>query len=242
MRPSRPSSSITALAIRTRVIGAGNSFEVLIPLSEIDPTGQNYRIIRPGENNRPYAPFAYGIEPYLSEINRMPQGFERYERYLAHERIAKAKALVILQHAFPESCLTKLPTLWNDAYLPDKEITLRIDRSGNMAAPGAQQRRLMGLTLAILLLIASSAHAAGISVGGGSSINGVKIPAGFRLSMSHCNAVDSNKVAEYSKTVDFGTLHAPFHTVLPDGCEIDVEKEARHDGSRVQSYGEGLPE
>jgi hypothetical protein len=144
MRPSRP-SQLTALCLRTRVIGTGNSFEVLIPLSEIDQTGQNYRIIRPEENNRPYVPFAYGIEPYISDINKMPQGFERYERYLAHEKVAKAKALIILQHAFPESHLTKLPTLWNDHYLSDKQVTLRIDRDGRLTAPGAHQRRLMEL-------------------------------------------------------------------------------------------------
>jgi hypothetical protein len=63
------------------------------------------------------------------------------------EKVANAKALIILQHAFPESHLTKPPPLWNNHYLPDKEITLRIDRGGALIAPGAQQRRLMELVL-----------------------------------------------------------------------------------------------
>lgn len=40
------------LCIRTRVIGAGNIFEVLIPLSEISDEGQTYRTIRSDDHNR----------------------------------------------------------------------------------------------------------------------------------------------------------------------------------------------
>jgi hypothetical protein len=140
--PHRPSYLI-ALCTRTRVIGTGNSFSVLIPLSEIEAKGQNYRIIRPEHDNRAYVPFELGIEPYTSEIIEMPQGFERYARYLAHEKASKAKELSILEHAFPESHLTAVPTLWNDHYLADKQVTIRIDRAGVLVAPGAYQRRLM---------------------------------------------------------------------------------------------------
>lgn len=52
------------------------------------------------EGNRQYVLFAVGIEPYTSEIVKMPQGWERYERWLAHEKEAKAKAAVILKAAF----------------------------------------------------------------------------------------------------------------------------------------------
>jgi hypothetical protein len=93
-----PAPKLTALCIRARVVGTGNSFEVLIPLAEINPGGQTYRIIR---DNREYVPFHLGIEPYTSEIIKIPPGFERYERYKAHEKAAKAKELSILQYAFP---------------------------------------------------------------------------------------------------------------------------------------------
>jgi hypothetical protein len=50
---------------------------VLIPLAEINPEGQTYRIIRDG---REFVPFHLGIEPYTSQIVKMPPGFERYDR------------------------------------------------------------------------------------------------------------------------------------------------------------------
>ena len=140
--PRRP-AILSALATRTRVIGTGNSFELLIPLSEIDPEGQNYRIIRPDHGNREFVPFHLAIVPYVSEIIRMPQGFERYDRYKVHEKAAKALELRILQRAFPESHLAEVPFLWDRNYLADKQVTLRVDKAGELAPPGRQQRILM---------------------------------------------------------------------------------------------------
>ena len=145
--PRRP-SFLTAICTRTRVIGTGNSFEILIPLSEIDPEGQNYRVIRPDHGNREFVPFHLGIEPYTSEIIRMPQGFERYERYLAHEKAAKALELRILQLAFPESHLAELPFLWDRNYLADRQVTLRVDIEGRLVASGPLEFRTVGLSLA----------------------------------------------------------------------------------------------
>jgi hypothetical protein len=130
----RRRSILTALATRTRVIGTGNSFDVLIPLSEIDPEGQNYRIIRPEHGNREYVPFHLGIDPYVSEIMKMQPGFERYERYQAHEKAAKVLELRILQVAFPESHLSELPFLWDRNYLADRQVTLRVTRVGALVA------------------------------------------------------------------------------------------------------------
>ena len=70
----------------------------------------------------------------------MQPGFERYDRYKVHEKAAKAKELAILQHAFPESHLTEVQFLWDRHYLPDKHITLRIDKAGNLVAPGMRQK------------------------------------------------------------------------------------------------------
>jgi hypothetical protein len=128
----RQRGGLTALAIRTRVIGTGNSFEVLIPLAEINPDSQTYRIVRDG---REYVPFHLGIEPYLSSIIKMPPGFERYDAYNAHEKASKARELSILQHAFPESHLSELPFLWDRNYLADKQVTLRVDRHGDLVRP-----------------------------------------------------------------------------------------------------------
>lgn len=136
----RPRGALTVLCTRVRVIGTGNSFEVLVPLSEINPEGQTYRIIRPDHGNREFIPFHLGIEPYTSSIIRMPQGFDRYDRYLAHEMASKALELRILQHAFPESHLSKLPFLWDRNYLADRQVTLRIDRQGNLIRPTVPRR------------------------------------------------------------------------------------------------------
>lgn len=138
----RQRGALTALCVRTRVIGAGNSFEVLIPLDEIDPAGQTYRVIRPDHGNREFVPFHLGIEPYTSSIIKMPQGFERYDRYREHEKASKALELRILQHAFPESHLTELPFLWDRNYLADKQVTLRIDQQGNLIMPTVPSSQL----------------------------------------------------------------------------------------------------
>lgn len=127
--------ALTALCTRTRVIGTGNSFEVLVPLSDIDPEGQNYRVIRPDQNNRAFVPFHLGIEPYTTEIIKMPPGFERYDLYRAHEAASKPKELAILMHAFPENHLDALPMFWNESYLTDKQVTVMIDRQGNLVRP-----------------------------------------------------------------------------------------------------------
>ena len=106
---------------------------MLIPLSEIDSDGQTYRIIMSSERNREYVLFEQGIEPYVGSIVKMQQGWDRYERYQAHEAASKAKALAILQRAFPESKLTSVPVLWDDNYLPDTKVVIKVDRAGNLA-------------------------------------------------------------------------------------------------------------
>jgi hypothetical protein len=71
---------------------------------------------------------------------KMPQGFERYDRFRQHERETKIKELALLQRAFPESNLKPM-TIWSDANsLPDKEVTLRVDRAGTLAGPVPRRR------------------------------------------------------------------------------------------------------
>ena len=79
--------------------------------------------------------FVDGINPYNSEIILMPQSFDRYDRFLQHERETKTKELVLLQRAFPESGLKSTMIGWDGSSLPDKEVTLRVDKAGNFAAP-----------------------------------------------------------------------------------------------------------
>ena len=53
----------------------------------------------------------------------------------ARTRETKIKELALLQRAFRESNL-KPTTIWSDANsLPDKEVTLRVDRAGTLAGP-----------------------------------------------------------------------------------------------------------
>jgi hypothetical protein len=98
-------------------------------------------VIRGGHHNRRYVLFVDGIEPYTSEIINLPQGFERYDRFRQHERDTKTKELALLQRAFPESGLRPMTIWWDQNSLPDKEITLRIDRAGNLPAPEPRRRR-----------------------------------------------------------------------------------------------------
>ena len=121
------------------MIGGGNTYQFLIPLEDINPQGQTYQVIR-GNQYRPYVLFVDGIEPYTSEIIKMPQGFERYDWFRQHERDTKVKELALLQRAFPESGLKAMPIWWDGNSLPDKEVTLRVDRAGNLAAPEPRRR------------------------------------------------------------------------------------------------------
>jgi hypothetical protein len=86
-----------------------------------------------------FVPFHLGIIPYTSEIIHMAPGFDRYDRFRMHEEAAKAKELCILQHAFPESRLDTLPIFWNADYLADKQVTVQIDRQGNLRRPVVPQ-------------------------------------------------------------------------------------------------------
>ena len=88
-------STIRALCVRTRMIGGGNTYQILIPLEDINPQGQTYQVIR-GNQYRPYVLFVDGIEPYTSEIIKMPQGFERYDRFRQHERDTKSPATALM--------------------------------------------------------------------------------------------------------------------------------------------------
>jgi hypothetical protein len=57
-------STIRALCVRTRMSGGGNTYQILIPLEDINPQGQTYQVIR-GNQYRPYVLFVDGIEPYI---------------------------------------------------------------------------------------------------------------------------------------------------------------------------------
>jgi hypothetical protein len=122
------------------MIGGGNHFDVLIPLADIDPEGQNYQVIRGTEFDNPYVLFVTGIEPYTTVIKYMPVGFDRWDAYKAHESIARAKAADLLRTAFPESNINRESSIvWDDQSLPTCEVVLRITPAGVLARP---RRRL----------------------------------------------------------------------------------------------------
>jgi hypothetical protein len=134
--------TITALCTRTLMSGGGNHFEVLIPLSEIDPEGQTYHVIRPTENNKPYVPFVVGIEPYTTEIMAMDQGFDRYHAFNEHEAESNLKQIAILRQAFPESTIDETClVLWNAESLPSKEVRLKITADGLLAPTRGRRAR-----------------------------------------------------------------------------------------------------
>jgi hypothetical protein len=135
--------AITALCTRTLMIGGGNHFEVLVPLSDIDPEGQTYQVVRSSEGNKPYVLFVTGIEPYTTEIIKMPQGFDRYDVFKVHEKAAKLKEIALLRQAFPESTIDETSTvLWNDETLPSGEVRLKITPDGLIAPTRVLRQRL----------------------------------------------------------------------------------------------------
>ena len=118
------------------MIGGGNHFDVLIPLADIDPEGQTYRVIRNTEFDKPFVLFVDGIEPYTTVIKRMPVGWDRWDAFKAHEAVARVKAADLLRTAFPDSNINADSSIvWDDQSLPDCEVVLKITPQGVLAQP-----------------------------------------------------------------------------------------------------------
>lgn len=120
--------------------GGGLQYDVYVPESECPehvlkacPGGSYYtRIIRQHKGKlKIYLDYEHAT---LSEAhNKMEQGHERYESWLAHEEKARREMLLIAVKAFPE--LSKvcartdmLPSLWiNNLMEPETDAMVKLD-------------------------------------------------------------------------------------------------------------------
>jgi len=107
-----PAQSLQITVFRTAMCGGGLSYDVLIPVSERPEHARKwaYTIVQDGKE---YIDFDAGTIP-LSHFD-MPQGWERYDAFLAHQREARKMELVIAKRAFPELCKysgNSMPSLW----------------------------------------------------------------------------------------------------------------------------------
>jgi hypothetical protein len=79
---------------------AGNvyRYDVVVPVSEINPAKQlNYFVVINGEE---HVLFEDATRP--AELDTLPLGIERYDRFMAHNRECEKLAWQVLQKAFPE--------------------------------------------------------------------------------------------------------------------------------------------
>ena len=96
---------------RVKMIGGGNSYDALVPVEDVPGyDGARYTTVISTDDRR-YVEF---VPATLPESHfRMPTGWERYEDFLAHEKAAKAEALILLKRLYPETRnLEKFPLLW----------------------------------------------------------------------------------------------------------------------------------
>jgi len=122
------------LAIRTAMIGGGLAYDIYVPVRD-EPYGFNLRlfdkyrsffteILRDGKSYVRYEE-ATVSESHLS----MPQGWDRYDDWKAHDKKARREMLDIAEHAFPELAKVRgqgsdyLPLLWTCGLLYPKEET-----------------------------------------------------------------------------------------------------------------------
>lgn len=118
--------------VRTRMIGGGLSYDVEVPVSEVQNyDGTRYTTILRGSER--YVNF---VEATLPESHfKMPTGVERYQEFLLHKNLARCMMLDIAESVFPElgqvrQHSNQLPILWVTGLLEDEtsaEFTVDVD-------------------------------------------------------------------------------------------------------------------
>lgn len=126
---------------RTAMCGGGLSYDVLVPerecprhVREACPGGTYHTRINRGnyENGKPMPDYLnYEDATLTAEHEAMPQGWERYESWKAHEKRARQEMLQIALLAFPELAKVaartdSLPTLWVNG-LMDNETSAMVE-------------------------------------------------------------------------------------------------------------------
>lgn len=120
---------------RTAMIGGGLSYDVEVPVSSVpNYDGCRYTTISRStwdettgkyKNHRDYVNFTDATLP--ESHFAMPQGWDRYEHFLAHERATRRRMLDIAESLFPELAKYRaaghdsLPLLWCVNLLPEGE-------------------------------------------------------------------------------------------------------------------------
>ena len=97
---------------RVKMIGGGTAYDAVVPTADVptyDPT--RYTTISYGDEKGSFLRFEDATLP--EEHFSMPQGWERYQHRLAHDKAANERALELLHKLYPETRgLTRFPSLW----------------------------------------------------------------------------------------------------------------------------------
>lgn len=108
------------LCIRTRMIGGGNSYDVYVPLAEVPLYAVEYgrhQIIRDGKHY-----MEFDLATVSAEHCAMPQGWDKYTDWKAHQERASRKAAAALREVFPEFTRDEVPLLWIDGGHPSAAV------------------------------------------------------------------------------------------------------------------------
>ena len=84
---------------RTRMAMEGNvyCYDCVVPVSEVDRAKFDYFVVINGEE---HVLFEDAMRP--TELDALPRGIERYDRFTAHKRSCDELVWQVLQRAFPE--------------------------------------------------------------------------------------------------------------------------------------------
>jgi hypothetical protein len=116
--------AMKALVKRWPMCGGGTAYDIHVPLNDAKcPKEQTHIILDDGKH---YVDFPQAICPVSHYA--MDPGWDRWENWKAHEKLARAEMLGILKRVFPETePLTEWPLLWVGEWtLPRAEIEIEV--------------------------------------------------------------------------------------------------------------------
>lgn len=92
------------------------SYDVWVPVDECPDDGMNRTTIIAGDTDTPWNELErYHDFPDATWRTDLEPGYERYERWLLHEKAARRRMLAMLHEHCPETRhLTEYPVLWAD--------------------------------------------------------------------------------------------------------------------------------
>jgi len=130
------SLTINAIAVRTKMVGGGNSYDIYVPIDQksYQPiTGHCYATVIHWKNKK-----YYRVDDFLRtrKTDNLPAlTSERFNAFRKLNKVAKKLEICLAKRAFPElKGKKRLPSFWTDDNFPSKDIKVRFSVNEKNAA------------------------------------------------------------------------------------------------------------